>query len=510
METIESPPAGQTARTETISVVALLLAILILNLATGMRYPAVWSDEAMYSDPAINYILGKGFTSTAWYVQTGDKFWAGNTPLHALVLIEWIRLFGLSPLAVRSINYLWFTAGTFFVWRFCVRAQLVKRTALRLLLIALLACGSAVSFSYRSGRPDMIGYCLCAAALWAATISSRPVRYGSLLLLGFLFPWAGMQLLPVLALATGLILIFFGWRAALNGVCVGIGAAIGSVGLYVFYRSHGVWNDFLASVKLHASGEMSKVYGHARLNVIPEMLMRDRSAPFLLLLAIILIWWCWKNRNVASMKIAGFALAAGLCIPIGMHFSGVFPIYYGWMAALPMTLAVCHCISLQPLTSPWVKAVAFVFLSSAILVGLPMRLGVAALRLNEQPYSAADKFVASHLSSSDNVYIVYMAYYPAIRTANRIFMIRYLENVMTPEEKHGLTALVVRPGEITGLTNELGADWKSVAEYDGNSAPIFLPTFLARRFQGASVSDVYAPYRLVIYRRNSETPLPTP
>ena len=497
------PPPGKAGRKETTLVILLLLAILVLNLVTGMRYPSVWSDEVMYSDPAINFVLGKGFTSTAWFVQNGDQFWAGNTPLHALALIEWIRLFGLSPLAVRSLDYFWFIAGTYFVWRYCVRAQLVKQTGLRLLLIALLACGSAVSFSYRSGRPDMIGFCLCAAALLTTTISSRPIRYSLLLLLGFLFPWAGMQLLPYLVLLTGLILIFFGWRPVVDCICAGIGAAIGLIGLYIFYRSHGVWNSFVASVKLHASGKMSEGYGHAQLHAIPETLMRDRSAPFLLLLAVILAWWCWKNRNAAAIKAASLSLAAGLCIPVGMNFIGIFPIYYGWMAALPMALAVCHCISLQPLGSRCVKAAAFVSLSLAICVGLPMRLGLAAMRLNEQPYSAADKFVAAHLNSNDKVYVDFMAFYPAIRTADRIYTLRYYESAMTPEEKHALTALVIRPGEINGLTNETGADWKISAEYNGASAPALLPAFLAKHFQGGGARDVYAPYQLVIYRRIS-------
>jgi hypothetical protein len=408
------------------------------------------------------------------------------------------------------MDYFWFIAGTFFVWRFCIRAQLVKRTGLRLLLIALLACGSAVSFSYRSGRPDMIGYCLCAAALSATTISSRPVRWCLLLLLGFLFPWAGMQLLPFLVLATGLALIFSGRRAALDGVCAGIGSAIGLAGLYIFYRSHGVWDKFVASVRLHASGKMSEGYGHAKLDAIPETLIRDRSAPLLLLLAVILAWWAWKNRNAAATKAASLALVAGLCIPVGMNFIGVFPIYYGWMAALPVALAVCHCISLQSLAARWVKAVAFVLLSMAICVGLPMRLTVAAMRLNEQPYSDADKFVAGHLNSSDNVYVNFMAFYPAIRTANRIYTLRYFDNAMTPEEKHRLTALVITPGEIKGLTNECGADWKIAAQYDGATSPTRLPAFLARRFQGDGARDVYAPYRLVIYRRNSGAPMHAP
>jgi hypothetical protein len=81
---------------------------------------------------------------------------------------------------------------------------------------------------------------------------------------------------------------------------------------------------------------------------------------------------------------------------------------------------------------------------------------------------------------------------------------------MTPEEKQRLTALVITPGEINGLTNECGTDWKIAAEYDGNTAPTRLPAFLARRFQGGGARDVYAPYRLVIYRRNSGAPMPAP
>src|SRR5258706_1732172 len=101
------PPENKAGRRATIAVIALLLAILLVNLATALRYPAVCQYEVMYTDPAANLILGKGFTSTAWYVQTGEKFWAANTPLHEMALSGWIRIFGFSPLAVRSINYVW-------------------------------------------------------------------------------------------------------------------------------------------------------------------------------------------------------------------------------------------------------------------------------------------------------------------------------------------------------------------------------------------------------------------
>ena len=122
-------------RRETILVLGLLLIVLLVNLATALRYPAVWMDEAMYTDPAANLVMGNGFTSTAWYDQTSDRFWAGNTPLHELILSGWIKFFGFSPLSVRAINYIWLVLGAFLVWRFCVHFRYVEKTALRLLLM---------------------------------------------------------------------------------------------------------------------------------------------------------------------------------------------------------------------------------------------------------------------------------------------------------------------------------------------------------------------------------------
>src|ERR1700733_10639900 len=89
-------------RWETWCVVVCSLGFLCLNLASGVRYPFVWTDEVMYADPAVNLYLGHGFTSSAWYAQPADAFWAGNVPLHSALLYLWLKLFGFSILAVRS------------------------------------------------------------------------------------------------------------------------------------------------------------------------------------------------------------------------------------------------------------------------------------------------------------------------------------------------------------------------------------------------------------------------
>lgn len=499
-----NPIIKQADRLEVISVCVLLLAILIFNLVTAMVYPAVWLDEVAYSDPAANFILGRGFTSTAWFMQAPDQFWAGNTPLHQLLLIEWLRIFGFSPLAVRSINYVWFVLGTYFIWRFCVRSQLIPQTRWRLLMIALLACESAISFSYRSGRPDMIGYCLCAGTLLATTVSSIRVRGGILLALGFLFPWAGLQLLLFLVLATGLVLIFFGWRNALNGICIGIGAALGLAGLYLFYRSHGVWNAFVSSVKLCSSGQIGDIYGHARLNVVPEMLIRDRSAPFLLLAAIILTVWYWKSRNTVSLKSTLFALSAGLCIPLVMHFVGVFPIYYGWMTAVPVTLAVCHFLSMRPVTPLWIKAAVGILLVGSMIIGLPIRLAAAIFAPPDKSYDAVSEFISSHLKSSDEACINDAAYYPAIISAKRIYTMRYMQYAMTPEEKSSVTVLIISPSNVSAVTNAIPAHWILEAKFDVGIRTNHLPAFVIQRFESGQAKSVHDSYHFLFFRRSGE------
>src|SRR2546422_11523965 len=107
-------------RVETWRVIGLLFCFLLLNLLTSTRYPYVWIDEVMYSDPAVNLYLGNGFTSSAWYAQPSTEFWAGNVPLHTLLLYLWLKLFGFSILSVRSLNCVYMTACCWLLWRPCL------------------------------------------------------------------------------------------------------------------------------------------------------------------------------------------------------------------------------------------------------------------------------------------------------------------------------------------------------------------------------------------------------
>jgi hypothetical protein len=492
-----NPPDNLATRPrESAFVMALLAAFLGLNLLTALSYPHVWMDEVMWADPAANLIQGRGFVSTAWPFQTSDRFFAGNVPLHPLVLAGWLKLFGLSPLAVRSFNYVWFTLGSFLVWRFCVRLRWIESTAWRLVLMALLAMGSGLSFSYRSGRYDMIGYFLLALSLNAATIPRPALRNLCLLGLGMLLPWAGLQLLPALAFIAVLIFAFWGFRPALNAVVLGAGALVGLAGLYWLYASHGVWHEFLDSIGKSTDAPAAQ----SRLAEWAGLFVRDRSAPFLLLLNAWLAAAAWKTRDAALARIASFGLAAGILLPPAMQAAGHFPIYYGWMTALPQSLAICHVLGRRAVKSFFGRVLALTLLAGAMVVGLPLRLLIAAA--GSCPYSAVQQFAGAHLRPADIVLADYPAYYPAMRAARKVFTPLYLEKIMPAAERRQVNILVINPAAFASCRTNFPGDWRLAAEFTNqNVAPPILPAFLIRRFQSHQLTGIYAPYRLAVYRK---------
>ena len=255
-------------------VMGMLLVFLLLNLVTGSRSPSVWMDEVMYADPAINWLRGDGFTSTAWSVQHGTEFWASNVPLHAVLLRGWLALTGVSALAVRSLNYLLFAAACYLLWDVTRRHALIVTRSLRLAFLATLLLGFGVSASYRSGRYDGVGILLSAGI---AAIALRSLSLGAAALLfvsAALLPWAGVQLLPYW-FALGLIAWLVSGRAAGRRLLViAAGIMCGAAALVLFYQSRGVLGAFVNSVFLHAAGPRHP----ASWNGIADPRQIDRSA----------------------------------------------------------------------------------------------------------------------------------------------------------------------------------------------------------------------------------------
>ena len=157
--------------------VGLLVVFLGVNLITGSRSPTVWTDEVAYADPAINWVQNGTFTSTAWEVQRSNEHWAGNVPLYQWLLSAWLSVFGVSITAVRALGYVLAALAVGVLWWALRRAGWMPSPTVRLVVALVLLSGYGITYGYRAGRPDMLGFLLLSGAAWTWTLKRPVARY---------------------------------------------------------------------------------------------------------------------------------------------------------------------------------------------------------------------------------------------------------------------------------------------------------------------------------------------
>jgi len=348
---------------------ALLSFFLAISLSTATRYPPVWVDEVQFTDPAVNLVLEGRFSSTVWIVQRGNEFWAGNTPLYTLMLAAWMKVFGVSALAVRSLNCILMVVAIGLLWELTRRRHWISRPDLRLALCALLLISRGMVFTYRMGRYDVVGLVLFAAAALVWTEQKGLTRNLLLGLLAALVPWAGLQLIPAAMVYCALVLIFLGWSETPGVAAVAVGSGVGSLALYALYMSQGVWRAFRLSTT--AVGTIGQGLG-AKLLTLPAAYFYDKS--FTLVLAAAALLAIRDRRKLLPWRenLLVFGLLAALLIPGFLAVIGKFPLYYSWMAFVPLAIAVMG--ELQAMTPGPARRAVCVTLVMAGLIGLPPRL----------------------------------------------------------------------------------------------------------------------------------------
>ena len=470
-------------------------AFLLLNLLTGSRYPFVWIDEVMYSDPAVNLYLGHGFTSSAWYAQHAGEFWAGNVPLHSLLLYLWMKLFGFSIIAVRSLNYVYLIAAGLLLWRACIRLNLVATSRARLLLLALMATGYSMIFSYRSGRPDCLTLLLVCAAVYVHSRKCWRQRIFGNMALGALMPWAGLQLLPLVAVGGILLVIYFGQKAVKSVLAVWAGVAVGGAGLVWFYKSHGVWERFLQSIHQHTGIGFFGWLAHGELrhsNLVPK----DFSfMPLFLLAGLLFLKQLREKKNLKdlSKSALSFGLVYSIILTVALIFSGKFPTYYGWMTYVPLGLCLCATVAQSPPEGAW-RWICGIFLAATMGFGIALHGITAASDWRDRDYANVEKLVHENVTGSDWMYGEFSTYYAAKQTAAQIFLPMYLPAFL-PEEKARLTVLVIAPKNFSEVTNAIGGIWISTGK---KFVPEEKGFWATRRDMGfLSMQN----YQLEVYRR---------
>ena len=441
-------------------------------------------DEVQFSDPAVRLAGGEGFTSTAWFAQQSHDFFAGNVPLYSLLLFGWVKVFGVSALAVRSLNYFLAALLCLLLCGFAVsRGWIGKGRAT--LLGALLLAGHSVMFSFRMGRYDVLAMCLFALAAWAWAQPNRTRSMAALVAIGALLPWAGLQTLPAAVVYCGLLCLILGREALLRSIAVGAGIALGGAALFGLYSSHGVWNAFRASTSgIGLIGQ--SVF--QKLAHLPAAYFGDKSALCLLAAACLLLW-------LQRSKLMTFALACAVLLPAALHLAGKFPVYYGWMTYLPLAVAVASHLQSAPRGK--VRSAAMALAMLAILVGLPGRMAAVAVQWQGRDPRAMEQWVASAgLGSGESVVADFKTYYALRREGVEIYLPTYL-NAMSAAERASVHTLLLRQEDFTRATSLLGGQWEPAGTRWSSARPG--NQLIAKIFREFHEED----YGLVLYRRIS-------
>jgi hypothetical protein len=456
------PPAvvpQQVSVAECLVVVAMLGVLLVFNVLTGAWFPIPWLDEVMFTDPAKKLLLGKGFTSTAWFGQGAGEFWAGYPPLYQIVLYHWTKAVGFGMVEVRSLNYVLITASAFMLWLSTARLGLILRRNWRVFFVAFVCLSYGVTFAYRSGRMDCLGIAILSAMLLSLSLRSEWARHVLLFGLAVLLPLTGLQLVVYVGLL-GAIVFAMAPRALLSElVCVAIGTMAGLGIMYAVYTLTGVWDNFVASTAgkrtLLGDGLASRLaqYGHTLSGV-----MKDASFLIVLLLAGGMLARELVGGRFAVRSALGFGLIVALVVPGALFVIGVYPIYYSWMAFIPLSIALFHMLESQTLAGGWHRLTTRVLLVAGMVAGLPLISAWSAVYADSRDPAAVASFIESHVQPTDIALSDYAAFYAIAPVATEVYFPAYLD-VMSEQEKRAISILVVAPAEFPSLARQLGGEW---------------------------------------------------
>jgi hypothetical protein len=455
---------------EVIILISLLASFIIIGFIQASRLTHIGSfqDQVMFIDPAANLYFGNGFTSSTWFAQTKDKFWAGYPPLYSLLLYLWMKVVGFGVHTAHSLNCILIATCIVVLWKSVIRFRLITSAKVRLIFISLMLLEFAYINNFQQGRPDVLMACLISTGLLIYSIQRKWLRHILLLFVFILLPLSGLAVVAYVGILGCLLLIYFRTSLLKGAMFMSIGLLAGFLCLYILYDINGVWPDFIDSIlknptisSFDARGKIAGILGNRILQIL------------VILCFLLSIFAAVKKRfnqhkfksKLTQFSPLSFGLATIFLIPLGMRLVSAFPFYYSWMVIVP--LAICVFCYLDKLCKPYLDR----YLKSSVLVSVLILTiivspysGFIDLILNweSSDYSRIESFVQQALKTvdKDREWILSdpVSYF-AVKKEDRVVLYRYYLDIASPEEKEKVSFLIVRPKEFPVFRDKLGGEW---------------------------------------------------
>lgn len=444
----------------------------LLNFKTSLWYPLPWCDEIMYTDPSVNFVLGNGFTSTAWSSISSDSFWAGNTPLYQFVLIPWIYCFGIGPMQVRSLNVINIVISNVLIIIAMRRFGLFKSFYTICFFSLLVFCGIGLAHMARDGRPDSIRLLVASIGLFSYT---APIKYRAffLFLAGILIIPAGLQLIPLIIAGYCVTLLYFGKSILGDHLRLSIGILTGAIFLSFLYYMNNSLVSFIANTfasGITISGDIAQIV------LVSDNKVWNRVGGRLESLAYFYTIWtdefstkyyiifCLFSLIFFGKKLTGrTAISICICIcilaPIFSLLMAKYIVWYSWVGVIPLYLAVCLIFDSSLLRLKFLIGCLLFIVSFA---SYPMQLlSIGAMHYDN--FQKLEQFAKQNICDNDCIYSDDVIYYFVKPKVLEYYSLGYAGGRGLPDipqiEKLKINVLFVPIGRIQYSMERLGGVW---------------------------------------------------
>lgn len=490
--------------------VCIIVSAVVLHAMTAYWVPT-WSDDVMQMEPAVNWILGRGFVSYAQSSQSVALTYATNNTLYPFLLVPWFKIFGTSVTSARVFDQLLALAALALASSGLYRAGFFKTRTAQVAAVVLALCLDSVAFVYRVGRADSAT--MLAVALIAYTycrVRTHRVKSWWLLPAAMFIVPAGIHAIPyVLVLSLVCFYLDSSFRVS-HGAWVIAGMLSGLIGLLAYYKTQGTLTVFSQSTFGSGSNILGALAQVAIIrdvkslerlvdilhNLEPLGVLRaaanDRSVLFMGAAMIVVIFATKDGGRMRKPALTGLFVAAA--IPFSMLLAGRYPSYYIWMAGVPVTFCFCATLemALEETDRKVLHGVLVATSVAACLQGLPMHLVGSFREYGPVGHAQVTALCDAVMKDGDVVYGDPLIYFQAKKRDLTFFTPTYAGGRgyprMSEAERQSITLMVLKEGEIEEGQRRIGGAWK-VQE--------------TRAFQTGMLGSKDCLNRIVVARRSS-------
>lgn len=410
---------------------SLLFAVAYVLFIDYISFP--WRDEIGTSDTAVNVALYGEWISHVW------KY--SYNPLHAFLLIGWLKIWGVSHLTVCSFTVLLAFVSYAVLLNILQKRELLTGVVGVIVFTLLYWGGFRFADLITLGRTDLLVMLFTILLVNEVTPTKEGGFYHAkrwpTMLFAFLLMWASIYSIPVLCCYCAVVYLVnndklirkeLRWRY--------LYAIIGFVVSFIlvclfFYAVHGLFKFINSYMSFNATISHDD-RGRGLLTRLMDAYRVDIYALVVLLVTTLVLG---VQKKVRDKRVLGNLLFTA-CIPMLMVFAGRYRFYYSWIFYVPVICLAEYAFS--QIQKKW--ALGCVLIAAALSVMIRPLAKAQEFADKRTQLEGIEKFVeesSSYIGVRDDVLFDNSMFYYALVDRRYTPWQKYkgLDDIPQPEEK---------------------------------------------------------------------------